>query len=127
MFKDHKHTLVTTTDELADYLIDQNVVQSKQDFKHRVTDRINEVMRLMWLQIRDKLDRKFGCFEIFGFDFMLDAQLNPYLLEVNMNPAMFLDTQTMEEMLPKLVQDCCTMAVEIHKPLAKESNSAEIL
>jgi D-alanine-D-alanine ligase-like ATP-grasp enzyme len=53
--------------------------------------------------MKDKLDRKFGCFEVFGFDFMLDKQLNPYLLEINMNPAMFLDTTTMEEMLPKLI------------------------
>jgi D-alanine-D-alanine ligase-like ATP-grasp enzyme len=71
-------------------------------------------MRLMWLQMKDKLDRKFGCFEIFGFDFMLNAQLVPQFLEVNMNPAMFLDTKTMEELLPKLVTDCCNLAVEIH-------------
>lgn len=83
-------------------------------------------MKLMFLQMKDKLDRKFGCFEVFGFDFMLDDKLNPYLLEVNMNPAMFLDTKTMTDMLPKFVSDCCNLAVEIHKPHTKESSSDEI-
>lgn len=50
----------------------------------------------MFLQMKERLDRKFGCFEVFGFDFMLDSELNPYLLEVNINPAMFLDTPVLE-------------------------------
>ena len=77
---------------------------------------MNEVMRLMFLQIKDKLDRKFGCFEIFGYDFMLDSELNPMLLEININPALFLDTKTLENMLPNLVKDACTIAVDIHEP-----------
>lgn len=91
-----------------------------------MTKKINEVMRLMFLQLKDKLDRKFGCFEVFGFDFMLDDKLNPYFLEVNMNPAMFLDTKTMENLLPKLVTDACTLAVEIHKDHKKESQTSVI-
>jgi len=78
-------------------------------------------MRLMFLQMKDKLDRKFGCFEIFGFDFMVDEHFNPLLIEVNMNPAMFLDTKTMENILPKIVTDSCNLAVEIHKDHKKQS------
>ena len=47
---------------------------------------------------------------------MLDKDLSPKLLEVNINPAMFLDTPTLAEMLPKLVADTCNLACEIHKP-----------
>jgi D-alanine-D-alanine ligase-like ATP-grasp enzyme len=35
---------------------------------------------------------KFGCFELFGFDFMIDEELNPVLIEINTNPALFADT-----------------------------------
>ena len=49
-------------------------------------------MRLIFLQTKDRLDARFGCFEVFGFDFMLDSELNPILLEININPALFLDT-----------------------------------
>ncbi|MFN9902825.1 MAG: hypothetical protein ACK55Z_29405 [bacterium] len=27
--------------------------------------------------MKDRLDRKFGSFEVFGFDFMIDSDLNP--------------------------------------------------
>lgn len=56
--------------------------------------KIQEIMRLIFLTVRDKLDRKFGCFELFGFDFMIDSQLRPQLIEINTNPALFTDTQT---------------------------------
>ena len=81
---------------MVDYLLSKGVITSADEYTERVDNKINEVMRLMFLQMKEKLDRKFGCFEIFGFDFMLDSQLNPYLLEVNINPAMFLDTKALE-------------------------------
>jgi tubulin polyglutamylase TTLL9 len=122
LWKDHKNDCVLTAEELAAYLMEQGKVASVEDYHQRVTSKINEIMRLMWLQIKDRLDRKFGCFEVFGFDFMLDEGLNPHFLEVNMNPAMFCDTKVLSEMLPKLVSDCCNLAVEIHKDHKKEAD-----
>ncbi len=49
-------------------------------------------MKLVFLMIKDKVDRKFGCFELFGFDFMIDDMLNPFLIEINTNPALYTDT-----------------------------------
>ena len=51
-------------------------------------------MRLIFEQVKDKLDKHFGCFEMFGFDYMLDEDLNVNLLEINVNPALFLDTSS---------------------------------
>jgi D-alanine-D-alanine ligase-like ATP-grasp enzyme len=82
--------------QLVDYLVCNGIIGSAEEYAEKVDSKINEIMRLMFLQMKEKLDRKFGCFEIFGFDFMLDSQLNPYLLEVNINPAMFLDTKVLE-------------------------------
>ena len=76
---------------VRDYLIEQGLCTA-DDYKTRVTDKINEIMRLIFLQTKDRLDKKFGCFEVFGFDFMLDGDLSPILLEINVNPALFLDT-----------------------------------
>ena len=91
-----------------------------------MTDKISEVMRLVFLQTKDRLDRKFGCFEMYGFDFMLDHELNPVLLEINVNPALFLDTTSQAQILPKLVQDVVAMADEIHEPRKKASSRAKI-
>ena len=72
-------------------------------------------MKLVFLTVKDKLDKKFGCFELFGFDFLVDENLNPYLIEINTNPALFTDTQVQKDLLPKLVEDIVKMALGVHK------------
>ena len=71
-------------------------------------------MRLIFITVKDKFDRKFGCFELFGFDFLIDDQLNPVLIEINTNPALFTDTSVQKDLLPKLVDDIIKMAVDVH-------------
>lgn len=90
-FKQRKEEVAMSMQALKEYLIEQGLA-SNEDFKTRVTDKINEIMRLIFLQTKDRLDKKFGCFEVYGFDFMLDGDLSPILLEINVNPALFLDT-----------------------------------
>ena len=84
-------------------------------------------MRLVFLQTKDRLDRKFGCFEVYGFDFMLHADLSPILLEINVNPALFLDTTHQGKIIPKLIQDIIAMADEIHEPHKKSSSKESIM
>lgn len=38
-----------------------------------------------------KLEKKVGQYELLGFDIILDENLKPYLLEININPALFCD------------------------------------
>ena len=46
-----------------------------------------------------------GCFEILGFDVMLDEHLNPYLLEVNHNPSLKCDAHIDQKVKEPLVID----------------------
>lgn len=91
-FKALKEKSIISIEALTQDLIDRGLVASVEDYKQRVDDRIQEIMRLVFMTVKDKLDRKFGCFELFGFDFLIDDQLNPYMIEVNTNPALYTDT-----------------------------------
>ena len=64
--------------------------------------------------MKTRLENKFGFFELFGLDFILDEKLNPYLIEINTNPALFTDTPVQKEILPKLVDDCVRLALKLH-------------
>jgi hypothetical protein len=57
---------------------------------------------------------------------MLDDKLNPYLIEINTNPALFTDTEILKNLIPKLTDDVVAMAMAIHKPLSTESNVEDV-
>ena len=45
------------------------------------------------------------CFQILGFDIMLDAKCKPYLLEVNHNPSLSADSPLDEKVKSELIRD----------------------
>ena len=45
------------------------------------------------------------CFEILGFDIMLDATCKPYLLEVNHSPSFATDSPLDEKIKGELIRD----------------------
>jgi len=46
-----------------------------------------------------------NCFELMGFDIMIDSQLKPWLLEVNSSPAMSMDGVADQRVKPDLLKD----------------------
>lgn len=58
---------------------------------------------------------KLGMFELLGFDVMMDDSGKPFLLEININPALFTDTTTQAQLLPRLVEDTVKVVLGIHE------------
>lgn len=56
------------------------------------------------------------CFELLGFDILIDQSGKPWLLEVNMSPALSVDCKIDEMVKPQLIKDtvtlCCTIPVQ---------------
>ena len=46
-----------------------------------------------------------NCFELLGFDIMVDEKLKPWLLEVNSSPAMSMDGAADSKVKPELLRD----------------------
>lgn len=51
-----------------------------------------------------KLDKKIGYFELIGCDIIIDEKLDPYLLELNSNPALFTTIEAHQKVIPKVVK-----------------------
>lgn len=63
------------------------------------------------------LERRAGYFDLLGLDFMLDADFNVHLLEVNSNPAMFFESSpTLQEMIPHLIGSTLDIVLEAQRP-----------
>ena len=66
------------------------------------------------MSVRQKINknnRKF-CFEIFGYDFMVDSALRPWLIEVNTNPCLEESSSILKMLLPRMVEDMLCLGVD---------------
>lgn len=65
--------------------------------------------------VRRKLNpnKRSQCFEIFGYDFIVDAQFNTWLIEANTNPCLEESSQLLKELLPRMVNDAFKLTVDV--------------
>ena len=78
------------------------------------------VLTICTLQaVADTIDSRSGCFELYGFDIILDSCFQPWLLEVNLSPACAERTEWITEMLDSMGEKLLNIVIdqEIHEPL----------
>lgn len=87
------------------------------------TDRLWEALRNLVLKtilagenaiynmFKMNVESKYSCFELFGFDVLLDADLIPWLLEVNISPSLHSDLPLDEHVKAPLVQGVLNTAL----------------
>ena len=88
---------------------------SESHFKEQVNGRINEILRLLFLQVKDNLDARYGCFEVFACDFLLKEDLSPVLMEINSNPSFSFELEESREFLKTLLRDVITLTSDLHE------------
>ncbi len=66
---------------------------------------MKEYIKISFLSVRKKINKynKKQCMELFGFDFMIDADLRVWLIEVNTNPCLELSSPILEKLLPRML------------------------
>ena len=58
--------------------------------------------------------------EIFGYDFILDENLNPWLIEVNTNPCLEESSKLLKMLISRMVDDALKLTVDVIFPPRKQ-------
>lgn len=53
------------------------------------------------------------CFELFGYDFIIDAEFNTWLIEANTNPCLEESSQLLKMLLPRMLNDALKLTVDV--------------
>ncbi|KAJ1457766.1 tubulin-tyrosine ligase family-domain-containing protein [Pelagophyceae sp. CCMP2097] len=89
----------------------------------KLLPRIRELVALTAAAARESLNPhgRRG-FELLGYDFMLDDDLNVYLIEINSNPCLELVCPMLEETLPKMISDVLKVGLDAVMPPPKPAD-----
>jgi hypothetical protein len=71
----------------------------------KILEKIKELIKTCFLAVKSKINmnERRNCFEIFGFDFMLDVDLNVWVIEVNTNPSIDESNALLSKIIPRMI------------------------
>lgn len=55
-------------------------------------------------------------FEIFGLDFMIDGDFNPWLIEINTNPCLELACPLLSRIIPQMLDQALRLSLDVIYP-----------
>ena len=101
----------------------EDSIWSKVQFQEKLgsafTDKIErgmvETLGKLMGSVGGKVEQRLGSFELLGFDFMLDDDHRLYLIEANVNPAIYTDTKVLSTVIPRLIADTLSVVKRLHE------------
>lgn len=86
---------------------------------------MQEVVMKTFQATRKQIDpsKRKHCFELFGYDFILDADFNLWLIEVNTNPCLEESSRILQIYLPRMIDDMLKLTVDVVFPKRAKKRS----
>ena len=72
-------------------------------------------------------NRRVQCFDIYGYDFILDNDFNTWLIEANTNPCLEESSELLKMLLPRMINDALKLSIDlIFKPGSENIDGSPI-
>ena len=80
----------------------------------KMIERMKFLVKISFKSVGSKLLRitPVLCFEIFGYDFILDNDFNPWILEINNNPGLGISSPVIQKLVPRMIDDALRLTID---------------
>ena len=91
-----------------------NNEKTKVNFYKDIFPKICDIIQITGNSVKTRinLSNKNNCFEIFGYDFLIDSNYNPFLLEVNTNPGFEESSPLIKILIPRMIDDAFKLTID---------------
>ena len=97
----------------------------KKNFKKDIFPKILRIIAISTNAAKTKINilARRNCFEIFGYDIILDGNCQPFLLEINTNPGLEESSPLIKMLVPRMIDDAFRLTIdELFERNDKDSN-----
>ena len=110
-FEKYEYGNEISYNDFKEYLINQNISLDK--FDQLILD-IKNLILISMNSVKNKLMRTNNvlCFEIFGYDFIIDNNFKPWILEINNNPGLAISSPLIEKLIPRMLDDAFRLTID---------------
>lgn len=107
-------------EELQEILIN---LHCRDVYEEEIEEKLKNVIINTLESVQDTFEYKKGCFELYGFDIMIDEEFNAWLIEVNSSPAMDYSTQVTEVLVKTCLEDTVKVIVDYEIPKTQKKKN----
>lgn len=88
--------------------------EHKIDIEEHFVSRIQDIVIDTFLSVRKSLNpnNRKDCWELFGFDFLIDEDFRVWLIEVNTNPYLGSPNKYIADLMPQMLDDMVKLTVD---------------
>jgi hypothetical protein len=99
------------TSQFADYLKET----TGEEKWPTIQKRMQKIVAWSLMCVQDRVNARSKSCELYGYDFMIDDECNPCLIEVNSSPAMDYSTEVTKGLVQKVLPDCLKVMLDREK------------
>ena len=97
--------------EFKNFLQEEKIPLSIFD---KIINKMKFIVKLSFQAVAEKLmkTQQVLSFELFGYDFIIDNEYNPWLLEINNNPGLSISSPVIAKIIPRMMDDAFRLTID---------------
>ena len=97
--------------DFKNYMTKKNI--SLDNFNHMI-NQMKYLIEISFKSVGKKLIKTNPvlCFEIFGYDFIIDNDFKPWILEINNNPGLCISSPVIQKLVPRMLDDAFRLTID---------------